>query len=92
MKAVMFDSVGASLDVLSLADTPVPEIKDDEVLVKMVAASINPGDSLFIGDLYPEPKKPYFPRQIAGNHGAGIVERTGKNVTMLSDSRFPAAA
>ncbi len=79
MKAVVFDKIGHPLDVLYLADVPVPEIKDDEVLVKMIAASISPGDFLFIGNLYPEPKKPHFPRQIGGNHGVGIVERAGGN-------------
>src|SRR5260370_16646967 len=79
MKAVVFDKIGHPLDVLYLADVPVPEIKDDEVLVKMVGASISPGDFLFIGNLYPEPKKPHFPRQIGGNHGVGIVERAGGN-------------
>jgi NADPH:quinone reductase len=46
----------------------------------MVAASVNPGDFLFIENLYPEPKKPVFPGQIAGNHGAGVVVRAGQKV------------
>src|SRR5258708_32587286 len=46
----------------------------------MVSAPISPGDFLFIENLYPEPKEPKFPQQIAGNHGAGIVTKVGKNV------------
>jgi NADPH:quinone reductase len=36
MKAVVFDRIGAPLDVLHLADVPIPEIGDNEVLVKMI--------------------------------------------------------
>lgn len=73
MKAIVFDRIGPPLEVLQLRDVPVPEIRDNEVLIKMVSASINPGDFLFIQNLYPEPKKPHFPRQVVGNHGAGVI-------------------
>lgn len=85
MKAVVFDEIGSFADdlaTLRLTDVPIPEIGYDDVLVKMAAASINPGDFLFIRGLYPEPKKPVFPGQIAGNHGAGIIAKVGKNVDM----------
>jgi NADPH:quinone reductase-like Zn-dependent oxidoreductase len=48
----------------------------------MTAASINPGDFLFIQNLYPDSKRPHFPQQIAGNHGAGIITRVGKEVSL----------
>lgn len=80
MKAIVFDHIGAPADVLYLTDISLPEIKDDEVLVRMVASSIIPGDFLFIQNMYPEPKKPVFPQQIGGNHGSGIIEKTGKDV------------
>ncbi|MER9056221.1 hypothetical protein [Mesorhizobium sp. M0213] len=67
MKVIVFDAIGSPRDVLYMDDLPMPRIGDGEVLVRMVSASINPGDFLFIQDLYPEPKKPHFPRQIAGN-------------------------
>ena len=82
MKAIVFDEIGSPRDVLYLDDVPTPRIGDGEVLVRMVSASINPGDFLFIQNLYPEPKKPHFPRQIAGNHGAGIVEAAGADVAL----------
>jgi NADPH:quinone reductase len=82
MRAVVFDEVGPPTDVLRLADIAIPEIGDNEVLVKMLVSPINPGDFLFIQNLYPEPKKPQFPQQIAGNYGAGIVEKAGKNPTL----------
>ncbi len=80
MKAIVFDKIGSPLEVLQIRDVPIPEIGDKEVLVKMTAASINPGDFLFIQNLYPEPKKPHFPQQIAGNHGAGIITKVGNEV------------
>jgi NADPH:quinone reductase len=86
MKAITFDRIGAPAEVLQLSELPVPAIRDNEVLVRMVAASINPGDFLFIGDLYPPPKKPVFPGQIAGNHGAGIIEMAGKFVSIKPGS------
>jgi NADPH:quinone reductase-like Zn-dependent oxidoreductase len=82
VKAIVFDEIGLPLDVLKLREVPVPEIGPDEVLVRMVSASINPGDFLFIQNLYPEPKKPHFPGQIGGNHGAGIVEKVGGDASV----------
>lgn len=82
MKAITFETIGEPLDVLEIHDVPIPAAGDDSVLVRMVAASINPGDFMFIQALYPEAKRPVFPRQIAGNHGAGIVEKAGKNVAI----------
>ena len=84
MKAIVFDEIGSPRDVLYLDDVPPPPIGDGEVLVRMVSASVNPGDFLFIQNLYPEPKKPHFPRQIAGNHGAGIIELVGTNVVLAT--------
>ncbi|TIM53789.1 MULTISPECIES: zinc-binding dehydrogenase [unclassified Mesorhizobium] len=82
MKAIVFDAIGSPQDVLYLHDVPMPRIGDGEVLVRMVSASVNPGDFLFIQNLYPEPKKPHFPHQIAGNHGAGIIDAVGANVAL----------
>lgn len=82
MKAVVFDKIGSPADVLQLREIPIPEIGDHEVLIRMVAASVNPGDFLFIENLYPEPKKPVFPGQIAGNHGAGVVVKVGQAVAL----------
>lgn len=84
MQAIVFDKTGSlddRLSVLELRDIPLPEINDDEVLVKMSAASVNPGDFLFIQGLYPVPKRPHFPQQVAGNHGAGVVVKAGKNTS-----------
>jgi NADPH:quinone reductase-like Zn-dependent oxidoreductase len=44
MEAVRFDSYGG-IDVLRIADVPIPEPAQGEVLVKVKAASINPGEA-----------------------------------------------
>ena len=51
MKAIVFDTIGSPRDVLYLDDIRLPRVGDDEVLVRMVSASINPGDFLFIENL-----------------------------------------
>jgi NADPH:quinone reductase-like Zn-dependent oxidoreductase len=82
MKAVVFDRIGDPQAVLELRDMPMPVLKEGEALVRMVAASVNPGDLLFIQNRYPEPKRPVFPAQIGGNHGAGIIEKAGSGVQL----------
>jgi NADPH2:quinone reductase len=82
MKAVVFDRIGPAREVLYLADLPNPPVGDGEALVRMVAAPVSPGDFLFIENLYPEPKKPRFPQQIGGNHGLGVIEQVGRNVSL----------
>ena len=86
MQAITFNRIGAPEEVLQLSEVYIPAIKHNEVLIRTTAASINPGDFLFIQNLYPEPKKPVFPLQIAGNHGSGIIEKVGKDVSLQPGS------
>lgn len=81
MKALMFDRLGLPAEVVSLRETPDPVAGPGEVLVKMLLSPIIPGDSLFTQGLYPDPMKPVFPGETAGNYGVGIVEATGRLVT-----------
>ena len=84
MKAIVFTEYG-SPDVLQLQDVEKPDIGDDEVLVKIHAASVNPLDwHIMRGD-------PYFARldlgllkpknTRLGADIAGTVEASGKQVT-----------
>jgi NADPH:quinone reductase-like Zn-dependent oxidoreductase len=83
MKAVVYENYG-STDVLELREIDKPSVADDEVLVKIHAASIQQTDIRFrtgtpflarvLGGLF-RPKN-----QILGCDYAGIVEATGKNV------------
>lgn len=83
MKAIVCTQYG-STDVLQFIDAPKPVPKDDEVLIKIYGASVNPIDQTFRG-------KPYFTRILTGlrkpkdkrigSDVAGTVEAVGRNVT-----------
>ena len=80
MKAVVlthYDKKGADLEI---RDISMPVTKDDEVLVKIVTAAVNPLDNMIIRG---ETKLivPYAMPLVMGNEFAGVVEKTGKNIT-----------
>jgi NADPH:quinone reductase len=79
MKAILFDKIGSPAEVLYLEEVDQPEPGENKVLIKMVGSSVNPGDFLFLQNLYPKPKKPVLPKQIGGSHGAGIAVK-GDNI------------
>ena len=95
MKAIVFTQYG-SPDGLEIKEVPKPVPKDDELLVRVHASSINSWDCEFLngipfinrlmfGLLKPKPAK-----QILGADIAGTVEAIGKNVTrfQLGDEVF----
>jgi NADPH:quinone reductase-like Zn-dependent oxidoreductase len=84
MKAIVYEKYGPP-EVLQLKEVGKPIPKEDEVLVKVHAASLNAGDwhalrgEPFLQRLesgLPNPKK-----QILGADVAGRVEAVGRNVT-----------
>ena len=75
MKAVRFDSYGG-IDVLRVADVPVPEPAQGEVLVKVKAASINPGEAKVREGLFHARWPATFPSG-QGSDLAGIVTKMG---------------
>ena len=75
MKAVRFDSYGG-IDVLRVADVPVPELAQGEVLVKVKAASINPGEAKIREGLLHAGWPAAFPSG-EGSDSAGIVTKMG---------------
>lgn len=83
MKAIVYTKYGGP-EVLELKEVEKPTPKDDEVLVKVYAVSINDWDwslvegSLFVNRLLFGLFKPRF--QIAGSDVAGRVESVGRNV------------
>ncbi len=86
MKAIVFTKYGTP-DVLELTEVKKPAPKDDEVLVKVFAASVNDWDwGLLIGKPFVnrllnglfKPKK-----VILGSDIAGRIEAVGKNVTQF---------
>lgn len=86
MKAIVATGYGAP-DVLKLQDVDKPQPKENEVLVKVHAASASTADGMI------RTGKPYYARlilgirkpkhPIQGTGFAGIVETVGKNVTTL---------
>src|SRR6266576_2487777 len=74
MKAIVIHSSGGP-EVLKYEDAPRPEPKDDEVLIRVMAAAVNPVD-VFIR----EGRSDQFPL-IPGMDVAGVVEQVGNKVT-----------
>ena len=85
MKAMVYTQYG-SPDVLQFKEVEKPVPKDDEVLIRVRAASVNPVDRLFRGRPYiirlltglRKPKDPRIGRDVAGQ-----VEEVGRNVTQF---------
>jgi NADPH:quinone reductase-like Zn-dependent oxidoreductase len=79
MKAVVLHSYGGP-EVAKLEEVPRPEPKDDELLIRVVAASVNPVDVAIRKGYLAELIGNKFPL-IIGMDAAGIVEKTGAKVT-----------
>jgi len=88
MRAVTYRKYGAPADVLGPEDVPVPVPADDQLLVRVRAASINPLDWHFVTGrpLMVRAEAGLFKpkRNITGVDAAGIVEAIGKNVQHFS--------
>ena len=78
MKAVRFDKYG-DIEVLHIAEVPVPEPARGEVLVKVKAASINPGEAKIREGLMHARWPATFPSG-EGTDLAGIVTKIGADV------------
>ncbi|MGH8291548.1 MAG: NADP-dependent oxidoreductase [Steroidobacteraceae bacterium] len=75
MKAVRFNQYGG-IDVLQITDVPIPEPAQGEVLVKVKAASINPGEAKIRAGLLHARWPATFPSG-EGSDFAGIVAKLG---------------
>lgn len=83
MKAIVLTQYGGP-EHLKLAEVPVPTPKDDQVLVKVYAVSVNSADTRLLSG--PVPRMMGFGlfrpnNKIMGADIAGRVESVGKNVT-----------
>ena len=81
MKAVIAHEYGAP-EVLKFEEVPRPEPKEDEVLVRVIASGVNPADPLTLSGKYAQEWGTHLPL-IPGYEIAGIVEKTGAQVTTL---------
>jgi NADPH:quinone reductase len=80
MKAISVAAFGGP-EVLRVADLATPAPGDGEVLVRVAAAGVNPVDAYVRTGTYArKPALPYTP----GSDAAGVVERTGTNVSGLA--------
>jgi NADPH:quinone reductase-like Zn-dependent oxidoreductase len=76
MKAVVVNEYGGP-EVLKYQDAPKPEPKDDEILVHVMAAGVNPVDSYVRQGRFGKGNLP----MIVGSDIAGVVEKTGASAT-----------
>lgn len=77
MKAAVANQPGGP-EVLKYQDAPKPEPKDDEILVRVIAAGVNPVDSYVRQGKFGKPASGNGPL-IMGYDIAGVVEKTGAN-------------
>ena len=77
MKAIVVREFGAP-EVMNLEEVPILEPPENQILVRVHAAGVNPVDSYIRSGTYAQkPDLPYTP----GKDGAGIIEKIGANVT-----------
>jgi len=81
MKAMVAHEYGGP-EKLKLEEVPVPEPKDTEVLIRVIASGVNPADPLVLGGKLAKEFGTHLPL-IPGYDVAGIVVKAGKNVRRL---------
>ncbi len=81
MKAIVAREYGGP-EVLKLEQVPRPEPKENEALVRVIASSVNPADPLTLSGKHAREFGTHLPLT-PGYDIAGIVEKTGSNVTRL---------
>ena len=81
MKAIVVHEYGGP-EVLKYEDVPRPEPKENEALVRVIAAGVNPVDALIRTGKYAKFFGTTVPL-IPGYDIAGIVEKTGAKITKL---------
>jgi NADPH:quinone reductase-like Zn-dependent oxidoreductase len=81
MKAIVVHEYGGP-EALKYEDTPRPEPKENEALVRVIAAGVNPVDALIRSGKYAKFFGTTLPL-IPGYDIAGIVEKTGAKITKL---------
>ncbi len=82
MRAVQYDEFGG-VDVLRVAEVPVPEPGSDEVLVEVAAAGINPGEAYVREGRYAQRWPSTFPSG-QGSDLAGTVRALGPGVDAVA--------
>ena len=81
MKAIVAHQYGGP-EVLKYEDAPRPEPKEDQILVKVIAAGVNPVDGMIRSGMFAKDKTLSSPI-ILGGDISGVVEKTGNKITKL---------
>ncbi len=81
MKAVVFHG---SEKGLKIEDIPVPQISEDQILVKVAACGVCHTDLHYIDHGVPTFKKPPI---VLGHEASGIVEKAGRAVTNVKEGQ-----
>src|SRR6266576_2889017 len=79
MKAIVIHDLGAP-EVLKYEDVPRPEPKENQILVRVIAAGVNPVDGMIRSRMFAKYEKDVFP-MIPGADIAGVVEKAGSKIT-----------
>src|SRR5216117_2519285 len=79
MKAVVVHEYGGP-EVLKYEEVPRPEPKEDQILVRVIAAGVNPVDGMIRSGMFAKYEKDVFP-MIPGADIAGVVEKAGSKIT-----------
>src|SRR5882724_8510381 len=81
MKAIGAHEYGGP-EVLKYEDVPVPEPKENEILVRLIARGVNPPDPLILNGKYAKEFGTHLPL-VLGYDMAGLVVKIGAKVTKL---------
>jgi NADPH:quinone reductase-like Zn-dependent oxidoreductase len=79
MKAIVVHEYGGP-EVLKYEEVPRPEPKEDQVLVRVIAAGVNPVDAMIRSGMFAKYEKDLFP-MTPGADIAGVVEKVGSKIT-----------
>src|SRR5439155_12748653 len=79
MKAMVIHEYGGP-EVLKYEDVPRPEPKADQILIRVIAAGVNPVDGMIRSGMFAKDGNGAFPMVLGGDI-AGVVERVGNKIT-----------
>src|SRR5947209_19197887 len=81
MKAIVVHEYGGP-EVLKYENVPRPEPKDDQILIRVIAAGVNAVDGLIRSGMVARYEKAAFP-MIRVADSAGVVEKPGSKITKV---------
>jgi len=81
MKGIVAHEYGGP-EALKYEDVPVPEPKDNEILVRVIASGVNPADPLILNGKFAKEFGTHLPL-ILGYDMAGVVVKTGAKIREL---------